>query len=787
MDNEFNFQTSKKSNLYRSIPSIQISSPKDIQRKESGNRVAIFSNSKSISKSNSKFFGKNANLNISSTNTLQNPLSRRKSRVVHSFDNFNELIIKDLYKNENDENYKPKLIQKFMQIEECSILKYGLKTSIEDIEFSFCRTCDPNLMNPVCLPCIKICHFGHKIQKKFLKGQIKCICGERLHCISKKPGLTISNASCQLGEWYYVSKLNFYYTTKDNKCLCMLCYNFCNNDKSKDSIKELKFQNNDNSNNNNNVNIPNCCCNNEDIHQERKIFFEKMEKIANKLDSFEYFNLFHPSQIINMIFLSKNQFNFNYADLDFFNEILSSENSLDAELLFFKKADFSSTNYFLIFKHLIEFIKWNKNTNIAYYCKEAEVYFSFKNAKLVLSLMNIMKYNEKSLWLLSSLFLKLFHKIYIGNKAESLSKFKLSDLENFSCSQRSFLRNLNKNNFKESQDIINFFINVLKNININGFSTFEALDAINVIINIFKKLAIYDLLSNGDMIRVLYELEATLLNIKLLRTIIFKSNQGQGAINLEKKNTNVFERMSILVQKNYEILYQKEIMIYYSILKLISNFNLTFNDRLIYNVLFNQSKYPTLDSINKDTVLFSFIKTDFGRAVIRLTIKILYSLQNIYSKYCNEEKFKKTINKGMRVFSCFLQTNGVYLLNILQNLKNVEFYKKGELLEKNDSEYKKMIKERNNLEKCYQKYFIFKNELEDVIKEVNGSLDTILDGEFNKDKNYYKLSEYKIICIIKSNYFFVLSKFFQILNCVEVRKEKLPDYLKNYGIKKDNE
>jgi hypothetical protein len=153
-----------------------------------------------------------------------------------------------------------------------------------------------------------------------------------------------------------------------------------------------------------------------------------MEKIANKLDSFEYFNLFHPSQIINMIFLSKNQFNFNYADLDFFNEILSSENSLDAELLFFKKADFSSTNYFLIFKHLIEFIKWNKNTNIAYYCKEAEVYFSFKNAKLVLSLMNIMKYNEKSLWLLSSLFLKLFHKIYIGNMTESLSKFKLMNI-----------------------------------------------------------------------------------------------------------------------------------------------------------------------------------------------------------------------------------------------------------------------------------------------------------------------------------------------------------------------
>ena len=792
MENDSNSHTSKINIDYHSIPSIQISSPKDILRKETNNRISIFSNTRTISKSNSKLSKKSSNLNLINNNISQQ-LSRRKSRTILRYDTFNETIIKEIYKNENEDNYTPKLIQKFIQIPECSILKYGLRISNEDIDFSFCRTCDPNSINPICLPCIKICHLGHRIQKKYIKGQIKCICGERLHCISKKPDLTINNASCQLGEWFAVSKLKFYYNTKDNKCLCMLCYNFCNFDKSKESIKELKFENNNNGNNDNigdnsNYkinNIPNCCCNNEDIHQERKIFFEKMETIAKKLDGYEYFNLLHPSQIINMIFLSKNQFNYNYADLNFFNEILLSDNSLDAEFIFFKKADFSSTNYYLIFKHLIELIKWNKHTDIAFYCKEAETYFSFKNTKLVLSLMNLMKYNEKSLWLLLSNFLTLFHKIYLGNLTQSFSKFKIDDLENFSCSQRILLRNLNKANFKESQNIINFFIDVLKNININGFTTIEALDTLNIIINIFKKLAIYDLFSNGDMIRVIHEIEKILFNIKLLRKLIFKSNQG--GVNLQKKNTNMFEIMSILVQKNYEILFKKEIVLYYNIIKLISNFNLTFNDRLIYNALLNLSKYPTLDSINKDTVLFSFIKTDLGRAVIRLNIKIVYTLQNVYLKYLNEEKFKIIMNRGMKIFSWFLKNNDIYLLGILHNIKNVKFYKIGNEIEMSDSEYVKMIEEKNKLENCYKKFFIFENELEDVIKEVSRSIDVVLDKESNKDDKNFKLNEYKILCILKSNYFFVLSKFFQILDFFEIKKQNLPDYLKNYGIKKDNE
>ena len=443
-------------------PLIHIIHSSEIQYKEPSNIVQIIQKTKS-STININYQLKKAENSGNNNKMFQS--SRKKPKLTNFLEkSFEELNLRDLYKNnkeDNEDSELPKIIQKFIQVKDCSILKYGLKPSIENIDFSFCRTCDPNLINPICEACIKICHIEHKIIKKHRKGEIKCICGERMHCISKNLDLTINNTDCQLGEWFTISKLNFYFKTKDNNCYCMLCYNFCNNDKSKENINQLNSENN-----NEKYNIPICCCKNDDVHQERKVFFEKMEEIAHRLDFFDYFNLLHPTQIINMIFLSKNVFENNYIDLIHLNNIIFSENCENtAEFNLFKKADFTSTNSYLIFKNLIGFIKLNKYSNITYYCKEAEQYFSFPRLKKVLSLMNIMKDKEKSFWILSSNFLQLFHKIYIGNLTQSFPKFKLNDLENFSSYLKWLCLNLNDNNFQENQNIIHFLLSILKNIN----------------------------------------------------------------------------------------------------------------------------------------------------------------------------------------------------------------------------------------------------------------------------------------------------------------------------------
>ena len=128
---------------------------------ESSNRIQIFQRTKSNSKQSLKFqLTKSTNSNvINYTNPLlplqSNTLMRRRSRNIHGFDNdLEEISIKEIYKIKENEEV-PKLIQKFSKINECSILKYGLKMSNEKIDFSFCRTCDPNLINPICAACIK--------------------------------------------------------------------------------------------------------------------------------------------------------------------------------------------------------------------------------------------------------------------------------------------------------------------------------------------------------------------------------------------------------------------------------------------------------------------------------------------------------------------------------------------------------------------------------------------------------------------------------------------------------
>ena len=760
---------------------IQAYSSEEIQRRES-NRVQLFQRAKSRSGSKKNYLKFQLTKGTNSNNNNPNlQLMRRKSRSIIDFNNnFEEINIKEIYKDNDDNKDVPKLIQKFTEIKDCSILKYGIKPSIDEIEFSFCRTCDPNLMSPICLPCIKICHKSHKIKKLVMKGEIKCACGERLHCISKSPDLNMNNISCQLSEWYVVSKLNFYYKTKNN-CLCMLCYNFCNNEKDKETIVQI--------NSNDENELPNCACNNEDIHQEKKMFFEKMEEISYKLENYDYFNLLHPSQIINMIFLSKKQFDFNYADLNFLNEIILKDKSIESkEFNSFKKADFSSTNYFQIYKHLLAFIKMNKHTDITYYCNKAEEYFSFKKAKLVLSLMEKMKHNEKSFWLLSSKFLELFHKIYIGNLTQSFPKFKLNDLENFNSCLRWSVLSINEKKFPESREIINFLISSLENISLNGFSSLEAMDIIDIITKIFKKFAVFNLVSNGDMIRIIQHIEKIILNVKILRKSILKNNIRNNIV-LDKENNE--KRMSIVLKKNYEILSQKEIQLYYNIIKLITFFYFCFNDRIIHNALTDKDKYPHLDSIDKNTIVFAFNKTDLGRSVIRLNIRVLFNLQDIYQIYSKDEKFIKIMNHGLNILSYFLKRNDLYLLNLMQSFKKSDIYEKGNEIEETDSEYLEIVNETNKLEKCFKNYFIFENDIEDIIKEMNNSLDRVLGKGITEyhnstDKKTVGLIEKRLICIIKSNYYFTLSKFYQILNFIEQKKERFPNHINKYIIIDEN-
>jgi hypothetical protein len=217
-------------------------------------------------------------------------------------------------------------------------------------------------------------------------------------------------------------------------------------------------------------------------------------------------------------------------------------------------------------------------------------------------------------------------------------------------------------------------------------------------------------------------------------------------------------------------------------MKLVSNFHIFFNDRIVHNALSNKNKYPTFDSINRNSIHFSYTKTDLGRALIKLTIRVLYTMQTEHSNNINDEKFKNTMNQGIKLLKSFLCINDGYLLSLIQSLKMAYYYtKNNEVNERIDLEYKKILKEKIKLDNSFKKFFSFESSFEEVIEDVSQSIDIVLGKSIdvfynNSEKKIIGLLEKRNIYILKSNYYFTLSKIYQILFFYEMKKEKLPEY-----------
>ena len=73
-----------------------------------------------------------------SFNSVKSNLSLFKEEEVYK-------EVMDIY-NKYDDKIEPKIIKKLKEVEKCSILKYGIKPSTEEISYSYCLTCDSSFV-----------------------------------------------------------------------------------------------------------------------------------------------------------------------------------------------------------------------------------------------------------------------------------------------------------------------------------------------------------------------------------------------------------------------------------------------------------------------------------------------------------------------------------------------------------------------------------------------------------------------------------------------------------------
>ena len=788
------------------------------RRKSKNNRSTIIKKDKYLevkhSKTNSQAFleaasSKSKKIFRSDVKLLSIDIQRisiNSAKSIRSLFNNEESLkeIIQIYKNYDDQ-CESKIIKKLKEVEDCSILQYGIKPSTKEISYSYCLTCDSSLINPICASCLLHCHNNHYIKKNYLSGKIICSCGVKSHIISNEDDSNYKNNfnDCLCNEWAKTSKINIYFVNNNPKdSLCFLCYNFCLTGKNDYTPAFFELKEGED--------FPKCCCSNKKIHNEKRLFLNSLDKMTLRYKKYDGFNFLYPTQIINLLINSKKSFKHNFHD--FYELFYSIKNNtfINSSIHYsLSKVDFYYTNSFLTMKIFLNIISFNNHDNMIYYSEEVEKYFSFEIIQNLINNLSKCKLKEDSIWVLSHKYLTLFRKIYIGNKTQIFDKYKLEDLDNFSSCQRFSLFFHEEKQIAHFQPIIEFLIHYLQRINRKGFTSVEAIPCFGEIIRILKKLSYFNLLPNGDIIRILQEIDKFFVNLNILRNytkrfekkgvtikVVYTKNYLGGEKRSNCNNSEVYDKKEFssmdsdneineksLPENAIEVIsFNEELPLYYTIIKMIRVFYLTYNDRLVHNILVDHIKFKNDDNFfHYDKISFGYMKNDFGRELFKVTIKILYTIDK-YNKITekNNSMYQKIIFHGRKLLEYSIIKKDSYLISLIRTFINGDFYenKINALLQdkkhhhhnnnkKNikefNSELNLFIQEKNNLDKYNQQFLNFEINKEELIKNYDKSLDKILNGKF-KERKIVGFSEDVMISILKSKYFFTISKIYRILD-----------------------
>ena len=386
------------------------------------------------------------------------------------------------------------IVDNFVKIKKCSILKYGIKVSPIKIEYGFCNTCDINLMHPICSACLEKCHlkFHHNIKKVTEPKNIICGCGERMHhfqLLTKKSNLMKSN-KCPYSDFCEKSKSTNLYVV-DGVYICEFCYHLCGYE-GKGELYDKQEE------------IPRVCecesLNGSITHIDLKLIYKKFEDAIIQ-DSNKILNI-DPTEFMNLLFISKTGYEYLFNN---FEEMIQSFYLLEEGNKMNLKDNFTSSNFYKILTIFTEIVEKNTNTPIRYYVPEIVEKLSFS---LIQNVIKFVEYKDtKSYWNFFSKLLYLYKKVNIGCCTMYMDKYKLYDLENFSPLQRKCVYHNNPSIFPGATEQIDFFIDFLDNLLVQEIKSIEGYDVIIQICAILKRLSVFYLFNSMNMTKFCFVLD----------------------------------------------------------------------------------------------------------------------------------------------------------------------------------------------------------------------------------------------------------------------------------------
>ena len=648
----------------------------------------------------------NNNINIirNNDNSLDNSSKKSDTMISNSHDEI-DIPINTITCND--------VINEFTKIKGCSLLKYGIKISTEKIRYGYCQTCDVNLMHPICLECINLCHksIAHKTREIREPGYIRCGCGAKMHKIlnTRRNSKLIISRECPFSDWCEKSRLSTLYVV-EGKCVCEFCYRICGYEgKGKPLAKEKEM-------------LQVCECeelNGAVTHTDLKKLYKKFEDIL-----FTKSNLIFgldPIQFLNLLFLGKSSYESVFLN---FEEMIQSFDKLGPNNLLNLKENFTSTNFYLSLRVFCKIIEKSKFSSLRYYAPEVVNKFSFKLISNLLN--NIIFQDTQIFWNFLSGMLFIYRKINIGYNTMHMGKYKLNDLENLCPLQRRCIMENNLSLFPDCPKQIAFFINALNNLLKNEIRLVEAYDVFIQICQILKRLSGFYLLNNVNM------------------TMFFFA----------------YEEMFEYFKKQTS--YRRQIQLYNIIIKMISYFIYCYNDNSFYNYITDK------DTQNEDVtkVKFVFYKNQLGCLITRHLIRILYYIMTVmkYNQLVKEDKDKcsNILNLGTKILSLLLGENDSYFINNMKGNEPNNNLLRLLLISNKDEKIEILSSQINNIESNYLKYYTFDADNRDIIRELYNSLEKVMNMSKSTEMRLY---------ILKSNYFYILCKILYIIKYNEDEEE----------------
>ena len=607
----------------------------------------------------------------------------------------------------------------FITIKDCSLIKYGIKSSTEPIEYGYCNTCDVNLIHPICIICLEKCHNkkGHQVKMIDKPDHIICACGVKLHQLNYKDKISdkMLSTECPYTDWCEKSGLSTLYVI-DIKCVCEFCYRLCDLNEEGFPLEKEKEM------------LQICECeeiNNGEQHTDLKKMYRNFEKLIQKNEKL-ILGKIEPLKFFNILFLGR----YSYEALFFnFEETLKDFNNLNENSEFEIKETFLVTNFFLALKNFNLVLTKVKNTPIRYYSKKVSSKINFT---MVQKLMKYIKFEETPiLWKFYENILFFYRKVYLGNATRAMDKYKLYDFENMTPLQRKCISDSNQNFFPRAKHEINFFIDMLTNFINYEITCVEAYDTLIQICAILERMSIFSLFNSKEMNKLCFSLE---------------------------KGFEFFKR---------EKSYQKQIQLFLIVIKMIHNFVYSFNDEVF--VKYITSKDDKKKKTEPAKVTFLFTKNELGRLISRNVIRITYfTLLTIKNRILTDEekkKCRKIMNHGMKIMSFLISPKDTFILSLNKYQKHSNEYLQL-LFEKeyteNNETYKKIEKENAFLEQNYENFFIIEIEENELIINIAKSLENII--------SLAKVVEIRPF-LFRTKYFFTISKAFYIIHLDDSNEE----------------